>query len=261
MTPPRAMIAFNLLVRELPAVRDQRPAVVVARPHRPPEQLEALPEALVAEVRHVEDDVQPLHLAEQRPAVLSNPAAGVGPLRVDTRPVVRRPDGAQPLRVRPLQVVRREDGIRALEAQYVSDRRMRVTAGSLDRVPVFEVTLQRGRIGDVRHLAGFFHGVVPRELALRLGPGLLLGMPAGDRAPPLHMARDHRRHAHPHAPAPHLAERDGPVSAIGPVRHAPLGLPDLGNGPSQVAVPLERVHREVQVRVEDEWLCHAVLRC
>ena len=81
MTAPRPIERADLLVGELPVVRDQRAAVRVARPHRPREHVERLPEALVAEVRRVEDDAEPIHLAQQlaaaapRPPVASVPCA------------------------------------------------------------------------------------------------------------------------------------------------------------------------------------------
>ena len=62
MTAPRAIERADLIVAELPVVRHERAAVVVAGPDGPAESVERLPEAVVAQVGGVEDDSEPLHL-------------------------------------------------------------------------------------------------------------------------------------------------------------------------------------------------------
>ena len=74
---------------------DERAAVGVARPDRAAEVIERVAEAVVAEMGHVEDDAEPLHLAQQLVAARAEAAARVRALRVDARPVVRRTDRAQ----------------------------------------------------------------------------------------------------------------------------------------------------------------------
>ena len=94
----------DVLVRELAIVRDDRAAVGMARPDRAAEVVERVAEAVVAEVRRVEDDVQPLHLAQQLVAARPHPAARIRALGVDAGAVMRRTDGAQALRVRALEM-------------------------------------------------------------------------------------------------------------------------------------------------------------
>ena len=98
------------------------------------------------------------------------PALRVRALRVHARSVVRRPDGAQALRVRPLQVVQRDDRVGAFEAEDVADRRVLVLVPGFRRAPVFEMVLQRGRVADVHHLAGLFHGAGTTPTGPASGP-------------------------------------------------------------------------------------------
>ena len=65
MTAPRCDQLADLIVGELAVVRHERAAVGVAGPDRPAKVIERVAEALVAEVGHVEDHAQPLHLAQQ----------------------------------------------------------------------------------------------------------------------------------------------------------------------------------------------------
>ena len=122
MTAPRCDELADLIVGELTVVGHERPAVGMARPDRAAEKIERLAKALVAQMGHVEDDAEPLHLAQQLAAACGKTAARVRALRVDARPVVRRTHRAQALLVRALEVRERHDRVGPFEAQDVPDR-------------------------------------------------------------------------------------------------------------------------------------------
>ena len=86
----------DLIVGELTVVVDERAAVRVARPHRPAKMIERVAEALVAEVRRVEDHAEPIHLAQELAAARAEVALRVGALRVDARAVVAGPTARSP---------------------------------------------------------------------------------------------------------------------------------------------------------------------
>jgi hypothetical protein len=107
-----------------------------------------------------------------------------------------------------------------------------------------------GAEGD--HLAGFFHGAIPGELGLGHGPGLGGGAPAEDGAVGVVFeAGKLSGDADGDAAAAEFGEGNGAVAAVGFVAEVGLALTDLGEGTREVAVPLEGVHREVEVGVED----------
>ena len=86
---------LDLVVGELPLVRHQRAAVVMAGQHRAAVDLQRLVEALVGQVRHVEDHADAFHLLEQRPALREEAAFGAGAVGVRADAVVGRADDAQ----------------------------------------------------------------------------------------------------------------------------------------------------------------------
>ena len=100
----------------------ERAAVRVARPHRAAEVIQSVAEALVAQVRDVEDDAEALHLAQQLMAARPHPAARIRPLRVDPRTVVRGADGAQAVRVRAFQMVQRHERVGTFQTENVANR-------------------------------------------------------------------------------------------------------------------------------------------
>src|SRR5205814_10238272 len=60
------------------------------------------------------------------------------------------------------------------------------------------------------------------------------------------------RDAQSDAAATHFRQRHRPTSAIRLVGHCLLARADLFDRPREVAVPFDRVHREVQVQIDDE---------
>ena len=77
-------------------------------------------------------------------------------------------------------------------------------------------------------------------------------MPALERMRRLHVTRDLRRHDEADPAAPQFGQADRAPAAILLVGLAVFSRADFGQGPRQIAVPLQRVHREVKVGVEDE---------
>src|SRR4051794_37246387 len=56
---------LDLVVRELPVPGSERAAILVAGPERPIVNVERVPEALIAQMRDIEDDAELLHLLEK----------------------------------------------------------------------------------------------------------------------------------------------------------------------------------------------------
>src|SRR3954471_7434695 len=77
-------------------------------------------------------------------------------------------------------------------------------------------------------------------------------MPTRKRIVEADVPRDLRCHAQAETPSPHLAEGHGSTAAIRPILHAVLATADLLDRARQIAVPLERVHRQIEVRVKNE---------
>ena len=114
--------ALQLLVAELPVARHKGAAIAMARPDRAAKKIHRLVKRLVAQVGHVEDYAEPLHLAEQIRPRLAKATALVGAGRVGARAVMRRAKRAQPALVCTLEVLQRHDRVRPLEAQDIANR-------------------------------------------------------------------------------------------------------------------------------------------
>src|SRR5436190_9609076 len=84
--------------------------------------IERIAQAFIAQVRHVEDDPEPLHFAKQLATESPEIACRVRAVRIAAKSVMRRSDRAEPLCVCPFEMCGRQDGVRAFEAQDVSDR-------------------------------------------------------------------------------------------------------------------------------------------
>ena len=196
----------ELFVGELALVRHQRPAVRVARPHRPAKMIHGVAEAVVAQVRGVEDHPEALHLARAAPGPRAprSPVALV-PLRVDAGTVMRRADGAQTLRVGALEVRQRHDRVGAFEAQDVADRqviRLEPAASVRDdgRAPRGPRSARSRRAPPSPGTRRAAPASSPRPAPGECQPG----EPVVRRDIPRNLGR----HAQPDAAAPHLGERD-----------------------------------------------------
>ena len=215
--------------------------------------VERLPEAVVAEVGRIEDDAEPLHLLQQRPARFADAASGIGSLRVRAGTVVRRPDRPQAVVPRPLDVIQRDQRVGAFEAANVADGQLRGER-IRRRAPLRQMGVELGRRRDLPHLAAPLHLAIPRQLRLRHRPRLFRRVPAGQPVGELHVAGDLRRHDDADAAAAQLVERHRAARAIGAIRHPPFAHPDFIDGPRQVAVPFDGVHGKVEVGVENHGI-------
>ena len=73
-------------------------------------------------------------------------------------------------------------------------------------LPERVVLLQTSRVLDLHHLPRFFHGAIPGQLALRLGPGLFGTMPTRQGVARLDVAGDLGGDTQADAAAPHLGK-------------------------------------------------------
>ena len=142
----------------------------------------------------------------------------------------------------------REDRVRSFEAQHVADR------GALDvRVAAHRCTCRsRPRISDLHELAALLHRAVPGELPLRHGPRLLWRVPAGQRVVRRDVPRDLGRDAQANASPAHLRKRHraAPRSGLSVMRV--LARADVVDGTREVPIPFERVHRQIEMGVQDQ---------
>src|SRR5688572_12397488 len=90
---------FDLFVGELAIVGHESATIGMTGPEATLKEIERLPKTFVAEMRHIENDAQPLHLREQFASARTETARGVRALRVNSRTIMRRPQGAESLRV------------------------------------------------------------------------------------------------------------------------------------------------------------------
>jgi len=229
---------LDLLVAELASVGDEGSAVLVAGPDGAVEVVEGFPEAIVAQVGGVEDDVEAFHFREELAALGAEAAGRVGPLGVAARAVVSGAEGAKPLGVGLFEVAGGADRVGPFQAEDIAD------GGVVGRVvgPEVDVAVEALPVGDGDHLASFFHRAVPGELALSLGPGDFGAVPAGQGVVGGHVAGDLRGHAEADLPSAHVGEGDDSVASVGLIGFAPLSCPDLGDRPGDVPVPVQGVH-------------------
>src|SRR4051812_38940776 len=145
---PTADQLADLIVRELPVVRDERPAIRVTGPHSALEMIEGFPKTVVAEVRHIKDDSKPLHLAKKLTSTDADSTRRIRALGVDARSVVGRTDGSQTVRISPLEMVERDDRVRAFETQDIADRDSTRAAA-----PRIQMRVETFTITNLRHVA------------------------------------------------------------------------------------------------------------
>src|SRR6266404_4930415 len=107
--------------------------------------------------------------------------------------------------------------------------------------------LQSRRVLDLQHFAELLHRAIPGQLALRLSPCLFRTMPSRQRIARLDVASDLRCDTETDAAAPHFRKRDGSLGSVLLVRQSFLALTNLGSGPREIAVPFQRVHRQIEV--------------
>ena len=112
--------------------------------------------------------------------------------------------------------------------------------------------LQLAKVGNLRQLAPTLHLAVPSELPLRLRPGLFRGMPAGQRVAALGVAGNLRGDTQSDLATAHLRQADGTPAAVLLVGSAGFSISNFAERTRQIAVPLKRVHREIEVGVNNK---------
>src|SRR5207302_5782316 len=112
---------LDLLIAELAVVRHQRATVLMTRPDSAVKQVQRFPEAIVAEMRHVEDHTQPFDLLEQLAAFRVESTAGIRAVGINPRSIMCRTNGAQSLFVSALQMIQRDDGICSFKTEDITD--------------------------------------------------------------------------------------------------------------------------------------------
>ena len=86
-------------------MRYENTTVGVARPDAPLKVVKRLPKALIAQMRHVEDDAESFHFLKQLASGLAEAAGGIRSLGINSRAIMCRPDGAKPLCVGTLKIL------------------------------------------------------------------------------------------------------------------------------------------------------------
>jgi hypothetical protein len=114
------------------------------------------------------------------------------------------------------------------------------------------VRVEIGAADDRLHLAAPLHLAVPCQLRLGHRPRLLGRVPSWQRVAALHVARDLRRHHDADPAAAELVERHRAAPAVGPVGHPALACPDLVDGPREVAIPFDGIHRQIEMRINHQ---------
>ena len=228
----------------------------MARPHRSGEMPERIPKTFVAVVRHIEDQPEPFHLLQKLAPARRQRTCVIRPVPVDARPVMHRSQRDQSIGARFFQMPPAQDGISTFEAEQVSDRQLhRVVVARIH--PPREMRLDLRPRAELHHLPAILHRPIVRELPLRMRPRLLRAAPAGEISKRRSVARNLRRHADADAPAPHLGKAHRiphqPWRCSGAeVARDRFVSADLLERPTLVAVEFERVHRDVEVTVEDQ---------
>ena len=215
----------------------------------PSKHFQRLPKALVAQVRGVEDDAQPLHFGEQFAAEAVSPPAGVRARRVAARAVMRRAERPQARGVGPLQICRRDDRVGPFQAEDIADRRRRA-AGRF-------ATVRRAARAPRDRRSAPSRPPLPspdtRPIALAFGPRRSAG--CASRAADCR-ARRRGRSASPRTGRPcrgaSRAECTVPRARSTLSVRPCFAAADLADGPRQIAVPLQGVHAQIEMGVEDE---------
>src|SRR6185436_17642317 len=107
------------------------------------------------------------------------------------------------------------------------------------------MAIQFRTVANLNHFSYFFHGPIPRQLSLRLGPGLNWRIPPRQSVEIGRMSADLRGDTQPNSAAAHLRQTDRGVPTVHLVLHIDFPAPDAFERPRDIPVPLHRVHAEV----------------
>src|SRR5215471_14934051 len=111
---------------------------------------------------------------------------------------------------------------------------------------------ERGAVADLDHFTAVFHTAVPSKLALSLCPGDFGSIPAWKRVVFGNVAGDLGRDTEADFAAAHLAERANTAAAVFFVGLAAFAASDFGEWPRQIAIPLQGVHRQIEMAVNKQ---------
>src|SRR4051812_24585058 len=107
-------------------------------------------------------------------------------------------------------------------------------------------------IANGNEFTAFLHRAIPGELTLRLRPGLFGRVPARQAVGGFNKTSDLGTDTQTDIRAAHFGKTDCGVAAIRFVSEMPVAVAQPVERFTQVAVPLEGIHREVQVSVKDK---------
>ena len=240
---------FDLVIVELAVPIGDGAAVVMAGPNGTTEAGESVPEGFVAKVSDIENDVEVFHLLEEIVSAGSEGTFVVGAMAVDTGAIVNWTESDEAAAASLFQMFGGEDGVCAFEAEQITDGEFD-SAGCVAPKTGVSAELLPGT--ELDEFTSLFHGAIPGELPLGLSPGLFWRLPARELAEAGGIASDLGGDAEADAATTHLWQADGVVAAIGEILHADFTTADVDEGLAGITIPLECVHREVEVGVEDE---------
>ena len=252
----------DLVVGELAIPGGEGAAVLVRGPDWSVEDLEGLPEVLVAEMGDIENHPEAIHLFEEAFATGGEGATGIGAVGVDPGAIVSGAQGAQAIVVTLLEVADRDERVGPFEAEQIANGSLGGGGPGINGVealigdgglePELDVAVEFGAGADRGHFPGIFHRAIPGQLALGLGPRLGGRIPAREAMEVRGVAANLGGDADTNATATHLREADSAIPAIDAIFHVAFPAADHFERPGEIAVPLEGVHAQVEVAVENQ---------
>ena len=217
-------------------------------------------------MRRIEDDPEALHRLEQFLPSSVERRACIGAVGIPSRTVVPGAQCPQAIRMRALEMRQRHHRVGSLEGEDVADRQpRRVGAGRKRPLPARHLRVEPCGVDDLDELPRLLHRPIPGELPLGLSPGLLRRVPPWQRVVGRHEPADLRRHDESEASPTQFRERHRRISPVGLVGPPPRPLPgiDLSHRQAEIAIPLERIHRQIQMRInrKHRWCSWGVPTC
>ncbi len=212
------------------------------------EEFERLVEALVGQVGHVLDHPDLVHDLEQLLAAGGDRSGAGRAVRVLTWAVMGETDHPQAVVEPAAGLLGIDDRVAALHQQDVADRR-RGRVGVPLRLP----PLQVGGGADHAHDPLSLELAVERELALRLGVGVVLRAEVDPAVQALVGAGEDGREDEAELAGPEIGDADSAgATTLGGHALGPLNLARLMRAELEVAVPEHRIHSQIKVSINSE---------